>query len=130
MTKRHKPKPAADQPDATKPAEIASRPTDPQLDWGTIQRLALSYNGYEASGSFGSCADIGNGMADRFAKEHKVEGATEDLRTALFFEQRRWRHYGDAPDEDSMVYIRALVDELRRRMGDDWIREQIESSKF
>ncbi len=37
----------------------------------------------------------------------------DDLRTCLFFEQRRWRHFDRHPDEKSMTYIRALVEAVR-----------------
>ena len=35
------------------------------------------------------------------------------LRIALFFEQRRWRHFGEVAEGDDLAYIRALVDAIR-----------------
>ncbi|WP_197446870.1 hypothetical protein [Tautonia plasticadhaerens] len=40
-----------------------------------------------------------------------------DLRTCLFFEFQRWRHYGDEPDEEAEPYIRSLVSKIRERVS-------------
>jgi hypothetical protein len=45
---------------------------------------------------------------------------------ALFFEQRRFRHFGWAPDRQAMKYIRALVAELERREGVAWLWERVD----
>jgi hypothetical protein len=39
------------------------------------------------------------------------------LRTCLFFEQRRWRHFGDEPDEEAMEYIRSVVQKIRAKLA-------------
>jgi hypothetical protein len=74
-------------------------------DWGTISEFALTYNAYMAQGSFEACAEIAN------AQRH---GSLADLRTCLFFEQRRWRHFGDDPDDEAMAYIRGIMEQIRR----------------
>lgn len=40
-----------------------------------------------------------------------------DLRTCLFFEQRRWRHHGEAPDAEGMAYIRDLMEQIHERVS-------------
>ncbi|MEY4182682.1 MAG: hypothetical protein RLZZ217_1308 [Planctomycetota bacterium] len=40
-----------------------------------------------------------------------------DLRACLFFEQRRWRHFGDEPDAEAMADIRGLVEAIRERVA-------------
>ena len=35
------------------------------------------------------------------------------LRACLFFEARRWRHYGDDPGPESLAYWRELVGKIR-----------------
>ena len=45
-----------------------------------------------------------------------MPAALADLRACLFFEQRRWHHFGDTPDEESMTYIWALVEAIRNRV--------------
>ncbi len=47
------------------------------------------------------------------AKRHET---LAELRTCLFFEQRRWRHYGENPDEVALSEIRKLVDAIRERV--------------
>lgn len=86
--------------------------------WNAIQRYALRVNGYEAAGSAERCADIANELLARYEQEGAgiIETtSTDHLRWSLFFEQRRWRHYGWAPDERAMEYILNIVATLRRR---------------
>lgn len=61
--------------------------------WHTIQEFALTFDGYGLHGSFEKCAEIAN------SRRHETIG---DLRTCLFFEQRRWRHFGEAPNEEAI----------------------------
>lgn len=79
----------------------------PQSRWRTIATFALSFDGYEYWGSFEKCAEIANGKRARSLTE---------LRTCLFFEQRRWHHFGEAPDKESMKYIRGLVESIRAKV--------------
>ena len=76
--------------------------------------FAHTFNGYDHWGSHEKCAEIANG---------KVHDSLDTLRTCLFFEARRWRHFGEDPDAESLIYWRHLVaeiaDEVRRsNMGD------------
>lgn len=77
-------------------------------DWETIQRFALTFDGYSYWGSFERCAEV----ADARRRE-----TLTDVRTCLFFEQRRWRHYGEEPDERAIAYIRALLEDIRTRVA-------------
>ena len=77
---------------------------DASASWTEIGEFALSYNGFKAQGSFEACAKIAN---------EERQDTLSDLRTCLFFEQRRWQHYGDEPDDEAMAYIRSLVEQIR-----------------
>jgi len=88
----------------------------PEAGWREIGRFALSFNGYEAWGSLEKCAEVGNRCADAFRATATLPGSLTELRTCLFFEQRRWRHFGLDPDEPAMGYIAALVEEIRKRV--------------
>jgi len=77
-------------------------------DWSTIAAFALTYDGFTASGSFERCAEIAN--------DHRHD-TLSDLRTCLFFEQRRWRHYGRPPEGDDLAYIRNLVESIRGKIA-------------
>lgn len=79
----------------------------PDAEWDEIQEFALTFNGYEFWGSFEKCADMANA---------RRRGSPSEIRTCLFFEQRRWRHFGEDPDAEAMIYIRELVDQIRARV--------------
>lgn len=72
----------------------------PSADWPTIWAFALTFDGYKEHGSFEACAEIAN--------EQRSDNLS-DLRTCLFFKQRRWRHFGYDPDGEAARYIRSLV---------------------
>lgn len=76
----------------------------PEAGWREIGEFALTFDGYERWGSFDACAEVAH------ARRHDT---LDDLRTCLFFEQRRWRHFGEAPDRDAMAYVRELVEKIR-----------------
>ena len=76
----------------------------PDADWQTLANFALTFNGYEVWGSFEKCAGVANSRQDSTLTE---------LRTCLFFEQRRWRHFGEAPDVEAMEYVRSILEKIR-----------------
>jgi hypothetical protein len=76
--------------------------------WSEIAKFALRFNGYEVQGSLERCAEIAN------SRKHD---SVADLRTCLFFEQRRWRHFGEAPDAETMQYIRDVIEKLRAKLS-------------
>jgi hypothetical protein len=93
------------QNDALKLSDI---PPD-DAEWKTIVPFAHTFSAYKVHGSFAAVANIAN--------ERRCENLT-DLRTCLFFEQRRWNHFGTAPDVENMNYIRSLVSRIRLAVVD------------
>lgn len=87
-------------------------PSD-DTDWHVIETFALTYNGYDRWPGTPSCGDVANEVAQTFAETGQLPTDLDVLRSSLFFEQRRWRHYGDFPDERAMQYIRALLRGIR-----------------
>jgi hypothetical protein len=75
----------------------------PGANWSEISKFALTFDGYAYWGSGERCAEIANAMRPR---------TTTEARTCLFYEQRR-SHFGCGPDEETMVYIRGLVEQIR-----------------
>ena len=75
--------------------------------WQAIAQFALTFDGYQYWGSFERCAEIAN--------TRENDGLT-NLRTCLFFEQRRWRHFDAEPDAETMSYIRGLISGIRDRI--------------
>jgi hypothetical protein len=88
-------------------------PHNPTLD--EISRFALTFNGYDHWGSFEACADVANKFLRAFAEYGSLpEDVTlTELRTCLFFEQRRWHHAGELPDENAIEYLNYLADKIR-----------------
>lgn len=80
----------------------------PNADWLQIAEFALTFDGYEHSGSSNKCAAIAD------ARRHRT---LSDLRTCLFFEQRRWHHFGNEPDDESMTYIRTVIEKIRHKVA-------------
>lgn len=76
-------------------------------DWRLIVKFAHTFNGYKAHGSFEACAVIAN---------ERRHDSLSDLRTCLFFEQRRYNHFGHPPDEKAMDYIRSLLSQIRAKL--------------
>jgi len=71
-------------------------------------RFAHTFNGYEAFGSFEACAEIANRGDHRTLKR---------LRACLFFEARRWRHFGEDPDDEDLAEWRELVGKIRAKVA-------------
>lgn len=80
----------------------------PNADWDVIGTFALTFSGYEHWGSFEKCAGVANVQKDDTLSE---------LRTCLFFEQRRWRHFGEDPDDEAMAYIGQVVEKIRSKVA-------------
>jgi hypothetical protein len=80
----------------------------PEAEWPAVWRFADTFNGYKHWGSFEKCAEVAN------AERHST---LTELRTCLFFECRRWHHYGDEPDEETAPYIRGLVAKVRDKVA-------------
>jgi hypothetical protein len=85
---------------------IADVPS-PASSWHKIVMFAHMFNGYEHWGSFERAAKIANRRSPQTLTE---------LRTCLHFETRRWRHFGEDPDETAMVYIRGLLYAIRAKV--------------
>ena len=79
----------------------------PDADVDAIGRFAATFDAYTHWGSFEACAEIANS---------RRQGTLTKLRTCLFFEFRRWRHYGVDHDADAVRFIRRLVEQIRLRV--------------
>lgn len=77
-------------------------------DWGIFFAFSLTFDGYKECGSLEACAEIANAR--------RCSTLTE-LRICLFFEQRRWRHFDETPDGETMAYLRSLVEKIRDKIA-------------
>ena len=85
--------------------------------------FALTTNGYERMGSVERCGELANGALDRWNRGRELPTDVRDLRCCLYFEQRRWHHYGYGFDEEAFAYVRALVGAI------GWIIESRETAR-
>lgn len=81
----------------------------PEFDsnWDLICQFAHTFNGYDHWGSFEKCAEIAN---------QRRHDTIEELRSCLFFEARRWRHFGNEPDGNDLIYIRELLTKIQQQL--------------
>ncbi|MGY1810170.1 SIR2 family protein [Blastococcus sp. SYSU D00669] len=89
-------------------ASLVPVPESP-LSEGAIWRFALTYNAYQRHGGFEPVAAVGNEALEEYRRYGRLPNDLTEARIALFFEQRRWRHFGYSPDDDTLDYLRALV---------------------
>jgi uncharacterized protein with ParB-like and HNH nuclease domain/ADP-ribosylglycohydrolase/predicted transport protein len=88
----------------------------PTAGWDAIGGFALSFDGYAYSED---CADISSRIMQTFATTGAIDDdeTLEDLRAALFFEQRAARHQGDAPEGEGLRFGQAVVAAIRQRVS-------------
>ena len=85
----------------------------PNVDVGDISLIweyALTVDGYGyATANLGvECGDLANQKLEAYGRYGNWQGSFQELRCCLFFEQRRWRHFGITPSGDQLVGIQAL----------------------
>ena len=85
--------------------------------WEKIEPFALSYNGYVQRGSFKKCREVAKQGIVLYKGQKELNQSLTDLRTCLFFEARRWKHFEKAPTRKGMEYIHALVEAIRTRVA-------------
>jgi hypothetical protein len=79
--------------------------------WSKIMPFAGTFNAYEQLQGFEPAAFAANQKA-----RNLLACTLTDRRAALFFEYRRYNHFGYEPDAPAMVHLHALVEEIRRRI--------------
>src|ERR1022692_209497 len=86
------------------PQHVPSGRADWELDFNNF---ALSYDGYSLWVDVG---DFANGVARNWSSSGQLPGDLDSLRACLFFEQRRYHHFGRAPEGKEGGYVWALID--------------------
>lgn len=103
-------------PESAKPNLKREDVPGPKATWGEIAEFALTHDGYRRG--FDSAAALGNGWARRYTESGELPASMDELRDCLLFEQRRYHHFGTAPDGAPLEYIRSLVAAIRELAGD------------
>jgi hypothetical protein len=83
--------------------------------WPEIFEFGLTFDAYRALGGNGPCGDLANRTEQAFVQTGAVPRQLDltQLRSCLFFEQRRWHHFGETPHEEARKYFGALLDAIR-----------------
>jgi hypothetical protein len=81
--------------------------------WKKIEPFALTFNGYKHWGSFRKCREVAKEGVKLYREKKDMAQSLTDLRTCLFFESRRWKHYEKSPSKKGMEYVHTLVEAIR-----------------
>ena len=83
--------------------------------YDTIARFALTFNGYEWDGESGRLQKCVESTRRHFDEKGVLPRRTlDELRALLFFEQRRFRHFGENPKGVDLRYVRELLSAIRQ----------------
>jgi hypothetical protein len=83
--------------------------------WHTIGSFALTLDGYKAIGQR-ECGQLAKRVSSEFVRDAAFLQSLSltELRACLFFEQRRFRHFGSEPQGADRDYIDALLETIRQ----------------
>lgn len=84
--------------------QLADIPSS-EASWNEIQSFALTFDWRRYFKTFSELAELANQRRSKTLAE---------MRACLFFEQRRWRHFDEEPDFESMKYLRELLNKIRQ----------------
>ena len=92
-------------------------PNDQITDLNTIFLYGLTAGGYDyARKQWGiECGDLANEKLKQYHETGKWEGTFDELRCCLFFEQRRYHHFGEGPKGDDAKAILDLYQAICER---------------
>jgi 23S rRNA G2445 N2-methylase RlmL len=101
--------------------DFSPLPDPPTATWDDLQHLALTVDGYAMARALGmgDCGDLANRALAEFRQSGRWMGGAAELWCCLFFEQRRWRHFGSAPEGAAWEEIKALYSALRAELQKD-----------
>lgn len=89
--------------------------------WEDIEAFALSYDGYAY---WTDVAELANRTLQRWTRDRLLPGTLDELRGCLFYEQRRWHHFGQGPQGRAADYLGALLDAIAALVRDQTLRPQ------
>ena len=87
-----------------------------RASWKKIEPFALTFNGYKHWGSFKKCREVASEGVKLYREKKQLNQSLTDLRTCLFFESRRWKHYEKNHSKKGMEYVHILVEAIRVRV--------------
>lgn len=92
------------------PGEMWIRPNPELSGFPDLWEYALTVGGYGYARDYlgVECGNLANERMDRYHQTKRWEGTFEELRCCLFFEQRRWHHFGNDPEGEALEAIEVL----------------------
>ncbi len=78
--------------------------------WNKILEFAKTFDAYKTYGSLPVVADIANKKISTLSS-----CSIEELRAALFFEYRRYNHFGYDPNTEEMKHIHTIIEAIRAK---------------
>jgi hypothetical protein len=90
----------------TKRLKLSDIP-EPSADWATIGRFALTFDSREAGPYLKRPPD---------PRELSVSSSLVDLRHYIYFQQRRWNHFGRHPDPVTVQGVREVMWMIRTKL--------------
>lgn len=108
-----------DTPQQKDTSAFSVPPVLPDTDHiGTILALAYDFDCYETCGGSEAVVEACRRCWTLYEETGQWEGSLEDLKCCLFFEQRRYHHYGWGPSDEKARKLRALYQVIRSRWGE------------
>jgi len=78
--------------------------------WERLNEFALGYDGYAY---WDNLPELAHRSLAQWTRTGSGPETLDELRACLFYEQRRWHHFGDTPSGRSAQYLWALADAIR-----------------
>jgi hypothetical protein len=75
--------------------------------WDAVSDFALSYDGYAY---WDDLSTLAGRVLQRWTRRRSLPATLDELRGCLFYEQRRWNHFGEEPTGRSAEYMWATVE--------------------
>jgi len=85
--------------------------------WVEIWQFALTFDGYTLWGDSDLCGTLANRWSKAYERDAALPSTLAELRTCLFFEQRRWHHFDRDPHAAARGYIDALLEAIRIKVA-------------
>ncbi len=78
--------------------------------WDAVSSFSLSYDGYAY---WDDVCELATRHIRNWTRHHTLPVSIDEVRACLFYEQRRWHHFGEDPNGRGEQYVWALLDTLR-----------------
>lgn len=83
--------------------------------WEAVEEFAMSYDG---NGYWSDVAALAGRSMQDWTRDRSLPGTLDELRGCLFYEQRRWHHFGQEPHGRAADYLGALLEAIAALVRD------------